>query len=121
MNLWIRSQDKEDLVECKNIGLAYLGKYGFVDKIGDIERKKFYICEFTDTTHTTLGKYETKERALEVLDEIQNILFPKFKIDTSSIKENGHSWVENGVILQKYTANVDYIKLNTYVYEMPKE
>lgn len=41
MNLWIRSQDKEDLVECKNIGLAYLGKYGFVDKIGDIERKNF--------------------------------------------------------------------------------
>ena len=74
MNLWIRSQDKEDLVECKNIGLAYLGKYGFVDKIGDIERKKFYICEFTDTTHTTLGKYETKERALEVLDEIQNTI-----------------------------------------------
>ena len=30
-------------------------------------------------------------------------------------------YVENGVILQNYTANVDFIKLDTYVYEMPKE
>ena len=111
MNLWIRSQDKEDLVECKNIGLAYLGKYGFVDKIGDIERKKFYICEFTDTTHTTLGKYETKERALEVLDEIQNTILGI--ISSEDIEEQN---------VKKYTgistlSNITHCLL----YEMPKE
>lgn len=102
MDLWIRSQDKEDLVECKNIGLAYLGKYGFVDKIGDIERKKFYICEFTDTTHTTLGKYETEQRALEVLDEIQK------KINLINL---GHDFGSPMVDL----------KNPSYIYEMPKE
>lgn len=106
MDLWIRSQDKEKLVKCNDIVVNDDCIIGYFDK---------------DTEYEDLGTYKTKERALEVLDEIQNILFPKFKIDTSSIKENGHSWVENGVILQKYTANVDYIKLNTYVYEMPKE
>ena len=60
-----------------------------------------------------IGTYKTKERALEVLDEIQNILKPKFKLDTSSIQENGRSLVENGVILQNYTSNADFIQLDT--------
>ncbi len=115
MDLWIRSQNKMDLENVHSININYQNKKQIIcnyqpDFIGN--QGEYYVL---------LGTYETEERAIEVLDEIQNILFPKFKIDTSSIKENGHSWVENGVILQKYTANVDYIKLDTYVYEMPKE
>ena len=106
MDLWIRTQDRTALIKSYEIYI--------------IELHNMYVIRAKRTSHI-LGAYKTKERALEVLDEIQNILFPKFKIDTSSIKENGHSWVENGVILQKYTANVDHIKLDTYVYEMPKE
>lgn len=56
MELWIRSQDKETL--CK------------VDDI-HIEEQSLY----TDThLIICLGTYKTKERALEILDEIQNIL-----------------------------------------------
>lgn len=33
MELWIRSQDKEDLIKVDNIGLAYQKKYNFMDKI----------------------------------------------------------------------------------------
>lgn len=77
MDLWIRSQDKEDLIKVDNLGLAYLGKYNFVDKIGDIHREEYHICQFEENCHTTLGYYKTKERALEVLNEIQNyILLP---------------------------------------------
>lgn len=109
MDLWIRSQDKRELRPNPKLGI-------------DEVENKFYIVDRYDFERANiLGTYKTKERALEVLDEIQNILFPKFKVDTSSIKENGRSWVENGVILQSYTANVDYIKLDTCVYEMPKE
>ena len=68
-----------------------------------------------------LGTYKSKERALEVLDEIQNILRPKYILDSSSIKECGNSWVKNGVIMQEYNANATIQELSTYVYEMPKE
>ena len=57
MELWIRSQDKYTLI-----------------KIEEIQ-----ICENPDRTWfmnagIVLGKYKTKERALEVLDEIQHRL-----------------------------------------------
>lgn len=75
MELWIRSQDKEDLIKVDNLGLAYPEKYNFMDKIGDIDN--YCICQFVDDYHVKLGTYETKARALEVLDEIQNyILLP---------------------------------------------
>jgi hypothetical protein len=63
MELWIRSQDKLSLTKINSIGIEYDKKlvgYG-------------NVC-------VKLGEYKTKERALEVLDEIQNIL-----IDYSNI------------------------------------
>lgn len=107
MELWVRSQDKRILQKVDNIFL-------------DANYKNKRISTY-DGDNVELGTYKTKERAIEVLDEIQNILKPKFKLDTSSIQENGRSWVENAVILQNYTANADFIKLDTYVYEMPKD
>ena len=60
MNLWVRSQDKECLTNISNIQYVYknnihgLGTYYDNLKI--------------------LGTYKTKERAIEVLDEIQDLL-----------------------------------------------
>ena len=68
-----------------------------------------------------LGIYKTKERALEVLDEIQNILNPKYILDTSSIKPDRAFYEENGMIFQKYKANIEIKELSTFVYEMPKD
>ena len=68
-----------------------------------------------------LGTYKTKERALEVLDEIQNILKPKYILNTSSIKPDGDFYEENGVIFQYYDANAKIEELSTFVYQMPAE
>ena len=104
MELWIRSQDKKDLICTRRI----------------------YVHENTIRTNVyeaigfaILGKYKTKERALEVLDEIQSILKPKYILDSSSIRPDD-SWVENGIIMQKYNANVEIKELYTFVYEMPE-
>ena len=58
MELWVRSQDKTALVKA---GVIY------------IYNKKEIVCS-SDYSITELGKYKTQKRALEVLDEIQEIL-----------------------------------------------
>ena len=63
MNLWVRSQDKRILQKVDNI---------FLDANYENKRISTY-----DGDSVELGTYKTKERAIEVLDEIQNyILLP---------------------------------------------
>lgn len=64
MNLWIIAQDKEFLMKVDNINLGI-----------DVDTKKpNKLFTFVDgvTTSFTLGTYKSKERALEVLDEIND-------------------------------------------------
>lgn len=58
MELWIRSQDR-----------TFLRK---VNTIGIVEGRDFWSID--ENLTVSFGKYKTKERALEVLDEIQNLL-----------------------------------------------
>lgn len=62
MELWVRSQDKMKLVKVNQL------EYDFTE-IRDEERHK--IITFLNNGCFILGTYKTKERALEVLDEIQ--------------------------------------------------
>lgn len=57
MDLWIRSQDKTELIKVVTI-LEHLNQ--------------IYAYDSTSSDGRVVGTYETKERALEVLDEIQN-------------------------------------------------
>ena len=58
MELWIRSQDK-----------TFLRK---VNTIGIVEGRDFWSID--ENLTISFGKYKTKERVLEVLDEIQDLL-----------------------------------------------
>lgn len=99
MELWIRSQDKESLVKLNgSIGYFY----------DDIEN------EHGIGSHGyTLGVYESKERALEVLTEIQRIIYPKEYINFN-LKIKNKSKTE--VIKDHYSSY-----LSSYVYEMPEK
>lgn len=63
MNLWIRSQNKEKLCKIENI------KY--MDTSDDFENDTHSLW---NDNNGILGIYKTKQRALEVLDEIQSFL-----------------------------------------------
>ena len=65
MELWIRSQDKERLIKVSNVQYTY--RKG--DLYSDV-RGNHYIGTYYDNLEI-LGEYTTKERAIEVLDEIQ--------------------------------------------------
>lgn len=106
MELWIRSQDKTTLIRSYEIYIA--------------EHSNSYVIRAKRTSHI-LGAYKTIERALEVLDEIQNILQPKYMLNSKTIKPNGDYWEENGVIFQNCTADARIEQFTTYVYEMPEE
>lgn len=67
MELWIRSQNKESLFKVQNVFYStYYETRHFINTCAANNTHEGFILE--------LGKYSTKERALEVLDEIQERL-----------------------------------------------
>ena len=96
----MRSQDKRILQKVDNI---------FLDANYENKRISTY-----DGDNTELGTYKTKERAIEVLDEIQNILKPQ--VITKLGKIVGKTC--DGTI---YTTpnEIEIKELSTYVYQMP--
>lgn len=69
MELWVRSQDKEILLNIK--GIQYKD-YKSVEN--ETVEANILIGFYNYYDNEILGEYETKERALEVLDEIQDEL-----------------------------------------------
>lgn len=64
MNLWIRSQNGENLIN-NPLRIHY--------EIGYNEEHRIYANTYDECI--LMGKYTTRERALEVLAEIQKILY----------------------------------------------
>ena len=92
MDLWIRSQNKEILIPNPKLALE------------DIETE-YWIIDLCDDT--VLGTYKSKERALEVLDEIQERLI---NLELVSFEEKGKA--------RSDAFKKEYLRC---VYEMPKE
>lgn len=83
MGIWIRSQDKEVIATVEEV---------YVEKVNG----EYMI----NSIKVGLGKYDSKERALEVLDQIHNVVARNSSRDYLS---------------GKYRVN------QNYVFEMPKE
>ena len=60
--MWIRSQNKKVLINANNIRI-----------ISDSHSYDI-ICDFYDGEYYYLGEYSTKEKALKVMDMIQNAI-----------------------------------------------
>lgn len=111
MKLWIRSQDREELVKVDNIRVKHEYEQKKVnDNYGRTCAyvKGDYRCSYIYADSTLLGAYKTKERALEVLDEIQNEIKPEYMLRD----------INTGMTPQ-YEAY--YEEKPTIVYEMPEE
>lgn len=106
MDLWIRSQDKRELV---------LAHHFEVEQFSDDEVSVNVNCY-------SLGVYKTKKRALEVLDEIQRCVNgkPIIKVrNTGNYKKVKENFIDSGFIIVDHTIDVEPV--NTMVYEMPQE
>ena len=109
MELSIRSQDKEHLIKYDNL---YINKNGI--------RTTYRIM----TDFITLGIYESKERAIEVLDEIQNILKPKAILQAKPmLSRETLKRIQDDYDMTVLPSCVDVIEpiSTSFVYEMPEE
>lgn len=98
MNLIIVSQNKENIFKFNsNIGLHWQDKRMIVANYIDLGNGDYYEL---------LGKYETKERALEVLNEIQSLFIKREQLET---------------IFTKDGLKVISTPITSIVYEMPEE
>lgn len=107
MDLWIKSQDKEILCKTTCVDIMH---------IGDGYSNIFLNEKFPDLI---VGTY-TKERALEIIREIQNLLIDSLfmpNIDIFEIQKM-QKCNANAIVIPNET---HYIERNTIVYEMPQE
>ena len=105
MKLWVRSQDKRILQKVDNI---------FLD--ADYEDKRISTY---DGDNVELGTYKTKERALEVLDEIQSLLQPTIEYKPIVQEEYNPAYTYKHFV--KVDDNIEIKELSTFVYQMPED
>ena len=91
MDLWIRSQDRKSIVKPIDILLENPLNSGETGIRG----------YFSNNSYKMLGYYKTEERALEVLDEIQNML--------------------NSVVIKQTSNSLSINSKEIVVYEMPEK
>ncbi len=90
--MWIRSQNKRILSSVDEVIVTF------------VDENKCFISGFWGTGSDTLGAYSTKEKALKVLDEIQNAI------------ENTNYYIIDNFCLNSYA-----LKRGAQVYEMPQD
>ena len=121
MELWIRSQDRQDLI---------------------IVSRNFHIQETSINPHSHrwgilldggryIGEYNSEERALEVLDEIQDRIHQTFICKLNNpIKQDDYKRLKSGLsyeypdkefMIQTLQYELEPINSNTIIYEMPEE
>lgn len=99
MELWVRSQDKMNLVKVRQVGANYQNNKQIIAN---------YIPDFYPNSgeyYELLGVYKSKERAIEVLDEIQN-----FMRDYAYVKK-----------INRLGGEIDMIPKPILIYNMPKK
>lgn len=98
MELWVLSQDKTMLTTVE--GIYY-----------DFQEEKHHITVFTHENYHWVGIYKSKERALEILDEIQNSILGILTLEDIEEQE-----------VKEYTGKATFSKItNNLVYIMPEE
>ena len=96
--IWVRTQERRRLVDCKDI-----------EVLGDT-----VISNYDKDDYFKLGVYATHERALEVLDEIQEHIETRIIADELIIATSKQDHIQEEEYLKR-------MKKLSCVYEMPKE
>lgn len=110
--MWVRSQDKDKLVNVNSFEIDKFVKDG--NYIYDVSEKQFLNNDYYIYSSETgiIGIYKSRERALEVLDEIQAYLENNY-LSINDMPQHNNGLIANGLIL--------FPNNKQTVYQMPKE
>ena len=109
----MRSQDKMNLVKVRQINVNYQdNKQIIANYMPELYENSGEYYEF-------LGTYKTKERAIEGLDEIQNIVKPKMIVNTYKVEQA--KLCDGTQFIQPMLDDIQVQNATTYVYEMPEK
>lgn len=126
MELWIRSQDKSKIVKVNELYSSLQEDFG-TGKFGIYSSNTNY---YQKERPLLLGNYKTKERALEVLDEIAAMMKNRYIVKPSGIlstKDMANEHIRlnrlyNGeFIIENPPFEIEPINSNVIYYEMPEE
>lgn len=117
MELWIRSQNKTILSKAHDLVIRE-------DRNENNETNYFIVDTYT------LGIYKTKERALEVLDEISNKIKKQYLVKVNGLIRPSELEKERIYLEKEYNGefimnppmyDINPLNPNIVYYEMPKE
>ena len=125
MEVWVRSQDKERFLLIKGVRFCKYKK-GYFEKNKTLkEIAESEDAYGVDCNGEIFGEYATKERCLEIIDEIQS-LFCDFLIckdvspcDHPQFKKLGLTSIH--YLGKDFDPTIEYHERSSIVYEMPKE
>ena len=109
----MRSQDKMNLVKVRQISVNYQ------DNKQIIANYMPELYENSGEYYEILGTYKTKERAIEVLDEIQSLLQPTIEYKPIVQEEYNPAYTYKHFV--KVDDNIEIKELSTFVYQMPED
>lgn len=108
--MWVRTQDKMQLVKINEIHIK-VDEDGFVG---------IWVDDKKESLKYFLGTYKSKERALEVLDEIQNLLIPKVILNTYSV-ENKETAYSKELVIEPIINDIKVQNNVNMFYQMPED
>lgn len=114
MELWIRSQDRKNLIKCEQI---------------KVESNPYTDAGIIFINNLFFGTYFDKRRALEVLDEINNMLKNKYIVQANCPIGKEELKLQHDKLINDYSGEfimqppeykIEQVN-NCIYYEMPKE
>ena len=110
--MYILSQDKKQLINLDNYTLSVFGNSIVCDN--DILTKP------SELQNRAIGKYESCDRAKEVLYEICQYMKPIVAFQNIDVADNVKELLSNGILIQVEDEKPSVQYIPTVVYEMPE-
>ena len=125
MKLWIRTQDKKALLECEYVRVEEL-KETHVNNFNSVAVNEVSVGAAIIIEGVMVAKYNSLQRAMQVLDEIQTLLNGKIIVENKMVlkekqKQSLKEMVNENPIVTNPTVDIKSLNQNCVVYELPQQ